>query len=135
MKNAFAPIGMPSSADCRDALKKGLGRCWFWAANGQLDLAELQAACVTDLRYDQQCEDDRCDWLWSLMQAGSLTTACEEVVWDAVKILRQQQGVPDWMLEETRFDCNPITRQVFYPQLESISMLVYNRMRVLRIGP
>lgn len=83
----FKPTEIPSQVACRNALTKGLGRCWSWAANGQLDLAELQAACVTDFRYDQQCEDDRCDWLWSLMQASGLTSACEEVVWGAVNEL------------------------------------------------
>lgn len=64
-----SPPATPSTDQQRDALRKGLGRAAQWAATGRLDEAALLAACLTDLRYDQQVEPGRGAWLWRMVLA------------------------------------------------------------------
>lgn len=63
----YAPSQNPSLDQQRDALRKGLGRAYQWAETGKLDHKELLDACLSDLRFDHQCEDARGLWLWELV--------------------------------------------------------------------
>ncbi|QDT44119.1 hypothetical protein Pan241w_42250 [Gimesia alba] len=63
-----APVAVPTLAEQRDALQKGLGRARLWAQQGLLADAPLLEACLQDLRYDKQCEEPRGDWLWELIK-------------------------------------------------------------------
>ena len=64
------PPEFPSAFDCRDAIRKGLGRALLWAEKGVWNEKDiLLEACLTDFRYDRQCEEARGLWLWRMMQA------------------------------------------------------------------
>jgi hypothetical protein len=70
MEHDNAPGEMPETDQWQDALQKGLGRALRWAANGRwTEKPILLDACLTDLRYDRQCEDARGPWLWQIMEA------------------------------------------------------------------
>lgn len=58
----------PSKAEQLDALRKGLGRAVQWATTGTLDEESLLHACLSDLRFDMQCEGPRSDWLWGMVR-------------------------------------------------------------------
>lgn len=64
----LSPPSIPSLDEQRDALQKGLGRVVQWAKAGQLASDPLLTACLFDQRFDIQCEDNRGDWIWSLIQ-------------------------------------------------------------------
>jgi hypothetical protein len=63
----LSPTPSPSLEQQRDALKKGLGRAVKWARAGLLSDEPILDACLTDQRYDQQCEDNRGTWLWNIL--------------------------------------------------------------------
>lgn len=63
----FSPAAVPSLDQQRDALRKGLGRAFLWAQQGQLDVDLLLDACLHDWRFDRGFEIVREDWLWQMM--------------------------------------------------------------------
>ncbi|QDV19655.1 hypothetical protein Pan153_43210 [Gimesia panareensis] len=65
-----SPPPVPTPAEQRDALTKGLGRARRWAERGVLTKAPLVEACLQDLRYDHMCEAPRGDWLWEIINAA-----------------------------------------------------------------
>ncbi|MCA9020355.1 MAG: hypothetical protein KDA74_09455, partial [Planctomycetaceae bacterium] len=65
-----SPPPVPTPAEQRDALAKGLGRARRWAEQGILTETALREACLQDLRYDRMCEDLRGDWLWEIINAA-----------------------------------------------------------------
>src|SRR5262249_36887195 len=65
----YAPPALPSLAQQRDALRKGLGRALRWAASGRLDDGPLLEACLHDQRFDGQVDDSRGGWLWQMIRA------------------------------------------------------------------
>ncbi|HCO24022.1 MAG TPA: hypothetical protein DIT97_13590 [Gimesia maris] len=65
-----SPPPVPTPAEQRDALAKGLGRARLWAEQGMLTEAPLKEACLQDLRYDRMCEDLRGDWLWEIINVA-----------------------------------------------------------------
>ncbi|HAW30318.1 MAG TPA: hypothetical protein DCY03_19710 [Planctomycetaceae bacterium] len=70
-----SPPTVPTPAEQRDALAKGLGRARLWAEQGMLTEAPLKEACLQDLRYDRMCEDLRGDWLWEIINATCFRNA------------------------------------------------------------
>jgi hypothetical protein len=44
-----------------------------WAMHGRLDDEPLLEACLSDQRFDVQCEDSRADWLWQIVQTVGAT--------------------------------------------------------------
>lgn len=62
------------------ALQRGYGRARLWADAGKLDPELLIKACLIDHRYDQQVEDLRTDWLWSVVKASNLTKALGDAI-------------------------------------------------------
>lgn len=90
----YRPPERPTPAQQRDALQKGLGRVYQWAAAGRLRRSLLLGACVSDRRFDGQIEADRGDWLWGLMGV----TGTRERFRDAL-LARLRAGV-DWKLEQ-----------------------------------
>ncbi|QDT80607.1 hypothetical protein Mal35_40790 [Gimesia maris] len=70
-----SPPPVPTPAEQRDALAKGLGRARRWAEQGILTEAPLREACLQDLRYDRMCEDLRGDWLWEIINAAGFRNA------------------------------------------------------------
>src|SRR3954466_16199359 len=65
----YSPAASPTMEQQSDAMRKGLGRVLQWAKAGLLNRDCLLRACLTDYRFDQQAEDSRGDWLWSIIQA------------------------------------------------------------------
>lgn len=65
----YSPPTSPSLIQQRDALQKGLGRAWQWAAGGRLDERLLLEACLRDQCFDAQVERPRGAWLWQLIRA------------------------------------------------------------------
>ncbi|MCR9232339.1 MAG: hypothetical protein NXI29_15105 [bacterium] len=65
-----SPPPVPTPAEQRDALSKGLGRARLWAEQGVLTMVPLREACLQDLRYDRMCEAPRGDWLWEVINAA-----------------------------------------------------------------
>ena len=65
----YSPPPQPTLAQQKDALQKGLGRALCWARERRLDDDALLAACLSDQRYDRQCEERRTDWVWELIEA------------------------------------------------------------------
>ncbi|MEM9365623.1 MAG: hypothetical protein AAGD07_06465 [Planctomycetota bacterium] len=93
MKQNASPLSTnPSRHECRSALQKGLGRTRIWSDAGNLDVDELTWACVQDLRYDQQCEDSRFNWLWSILGAGDALERCEPAIWEALTHLTDERS-------------------------------------------
>ena len=88
--NAPFSFDAPLSDECRNALAKGLGRARLWADAGCLKPDDLAWACVHDLRYDRQCEDNRADWLWMLIEQSRSVDACEERIWAALRDLTDE---------------------------------------------
>ncbi|QDU04599.1 hypothetical protein V6x_43270 [Gimesia chilikensis] len=70
-----SPPPVPTPAEQRDALAKGLGRARLWAEQGVLTEEPLREACLQDLRYDHMCEDLRGDWLWEIINAAGFRNA------------------------------------------------------------
>jgi hypothetical protein len=80
------PPDFPTAAHCRDAIQKGLGRALRWAERGVWkDREVLLEACLTDFRYDRQCEDARGPWLWRMMQAVRVIEAFRLPLLNAVE--------------------------------------------------
>ena len=65
-----SPPSFPTPGRQLDALRNGLGRAVQWAKAGRLDDGPLLAACLGDLRFDQQVEESRSGWIWSLVEAS-----------------------------------------------------------------
>lgn len=65
----YSPPSSPSPAQQRDALQKGLGRAWHWAASQRLDERLLLEACLRDQSFDAQVESSRGAWLWQMIQS------------------------------------------------------------------
>lgn len=89
---ATTPSADPTSEQCHNAIRKGLGRTRIWAESGTLDVHQLIDACTHDQRYDQQCEDSRSEWLWMVMRAGDLVEACEPAIWNAIHDLADDRN-------------------------------------------
>lgn len=89
---ATTPPADPTSEQCQDAIRKGLGRTRIWAESGTLDVHQLIHACTHDQRYDQQCEDSRSEWLWMVMRAGDLVETCEPAIWNAIHDLADDRN-------------------------------------------
>lgn len=64
----LSPPEHPSPDQQRAALRQGLGRAVLWARRGVLQDEVLLEACLRDLRYDQQVEDSRGEWLWGMIK-------------------------------------------------------------------
>ncbi|HEV2969202.1 MAG TPA: hypothetical protein VGY55_04370 [Pirellulales bacterium] len=80
-RSDIEPGEVPDGADWQDALQKGLGRALRWAKNGKgRDETILLNACLTDLRYDKQCEDARGSWLWQIMEASAVVDRFREPI-------------------------------------------------------
>jgi len=92
-----SPPPVPTPAEQRDALAKGLGRARLWAEQGILTEAALQEACLQDLRYDHMCEDLRGDWLWEIINAAGFRNEIR------VPLLHALYGLSD--LENARQLC------------------------------
>jgi hypothetical protein len=69
---------IPTVEDQTNALEKGLGRAYLWAQAGHVKPECMLDACVSDYRFDRQCEDARGDWLWQILVAGSFVEAVRE---------------------------------------------------------
>ncbi len=69
----FSPPDSPTLEQQRDALQKGLGRAFQWAGMGILDPDSLLKACLTDQRYDRECESSRGEWLWTMIAKMGMT--------------------------------------------------------------
>ncbi|MAX40690.1 hypothetical protein [Gimesia sp.] len=70
-----SPPPVPTPAEQRDALAKGLGRARLWAEQGILTETPLKEACLQDLRYDRMCEEPRGGWLWEIINAAGFRNA------------------------------------------------------------
>jgi hypothetical protein len=81
----FSPPLLPTPEQQCDALRKGLGRVALWAKSGLLDSQPLLDACLHDLRFDIQCEDNRGEWLWSLIQATNNAAAFRQPLLNALQ--------------------------------------------------
>ncbi len=80
------PTDLPSGIQCRDAIRKGLGRALLWAEKGVWkDKDILLEACLTDLRYDRQCEEERGPWLWRMMREARVAEAFRLPLLNAVE--------------------------------------------------
>lgn len=64
----YSPPSTPTPDQQLDALKKGLGRAKLWAGSAKLDDGPLLAACVRDLRHDQDLDEPRSAWIWSMVE-------------------------------------------------------------------
>ena len=83
--NDFSPPSAPSLGQQRDALQKGLGRAAQWATSGVLASEPLLDACLHDMRFDQQCEDNRGEWLWRLISITDNTSEFREPLLTALR--------------------------------------------------
>jgi hypothetical protein len=66
----FSPPALPSLAQQRDALRKGLGRAMQWAKAGCLADEVLLDACLHDKRFDTHLESIRGEWLKNIIKAA-----------------------------------------------------------------
>ncbi|QDU41052.1 hypothetical protein Mal4_54170 [Maioricimonas rarisocia] len=80
-----SPPVEPTRDQQQDALQKGLGRAMQWARSGRLDSDLLLDACLHDLRYDKQLEDNRGEWLWELIGAAGLSEPLRQPLLDALR--------------------------------------------------
>ncbi len=93
------PPSRPDASDVRDALKKGLGRAYFWARDGLLtDNGILLDACLHDMRFDQSVESPRGAWLWELMNVLGVVDEFREPIYEATG--RIQDGLAGQQLCE-----------------------------------
>lgn len=83
----FSPPTNPSLDEQRDALRKGLGRCAAWANSGRLVSKLLLEACLHDQRFDRQIEENRGDWLWSLIKGANAASQLQKQILDALKVV------------------------------------------------
>lgn len=82
------PIAHPETVHYRDALQKGLGRALLWAKKGKWrEKAILREACLTDLRYDRQCEEARGPWLWRIMEVTGVIEDFREAILESLRTL------------------------------------------------
>jgi hypothetical protein len=82
----MAPSENPAASHWQDALQKGMGRALMWTKNGVLPgKAILLDACLTDLRYDRQCEEVRGPWLWQIMDATGTIEDFREPILDSLR--------------------------------------------------
>jgi hypothetical protein len=81
----FSPSKSPSLEQQWNALQKGLGRAALWAIEGHLAEDLLLDACVHDQRYDAQCEDNRGQWLWEILNSRGLTARFRAPILDALR--------------------------------------------------
>jgi hypothetical protein len=94
----YSPPAEPTLDQMKDALQKGLGRAIRWAREGRLDDDALLAACLTDQRYDRQCEERRTDWLWELIEAQNAVDRFRVPILHALHAVRDDDIV--WQLGE-----------------------------------
>jgi hypothetical protein len=83
--NDLSPSTAPSLDQQRDALQKGLGRAMQWAKAGTLASEPLLDACLTDQRFDIQCEDNRGDWIWNLIRMTGRESEFRGPILDALR--------------------------------------------------
>ncbi len=81
----FSPPEHPTRDQQWDALCKGLGRAAIWARSGRLDPALLLNACLHDLRYDSQSEENRGSWLWGMLRTMELVDSFRAPILDGLK--------------------------------------------------
>jgi hypothetical protein len=81
----YSPPISPSLAQQQDALQKGLGRAMQWAMAGSLADQPLLDACLHDKRFDSQCEDNRGEWLWNIMDAAGAVGRFREPILEALR--------------------------------------------------
>jgi hypothetical protein len=89
-----SPPADPTLDEQKDSLQKGLGRVLRWAREGRLDDDALLAACLTDQRYDHQCEELRGDWLWELITAQNAVDRFRVPILHALHALRDTRSQP-----------------------------------------
>lgn len=81
----YSAAATPTLAEQRDALQKGLGRTVLWAQSGQLADEPLLDACLHDMRFDVQCEDERGEWLWGILGSVGAVKRCRGPILEAVR--------------------------------------------------
>ena len=81
----YSPPKTPSLDEQRDALQKGIGRALQWAMAGCLEDAPLLEACLHDLRFDCQCEENRGAWLWQIIQAVNAEDRFRSILLEALQ--------------------------------------------------
>lgn len=81
----YSPVAVPTLAEQRDALQKGLGRAVLWAQSGHLADEPLLDACLHDKRFDRQCEDERGEWLWGILGSGGAVQRLRRPILEAVR--------------------------------------------------
>lgn len=88
IESDLRPSQLPDTEDWQDALQKGLGRALRWATNGVfMDRAILLNACLTDLRYDRQCEEARGSWLWRIIEATGAVEDFREPILESLRMI------------------------------------------------
>jgi hypothetical protein len=90
----FSPPTAPSLDEQQDALRKGLGRAVIWADSNKLADDDLLYACLHDLRYDQQIEDVRGEWLWGLIQSVHAQPRYRDAILDSLQDLTESRHLP-----------------------------------------
>jgi hypothetical protein len=83
-----------SSDDLTNALQKGFGRAYLWAAQGKASADCILAACLNDYRFDRQVEDARGDWLWQILSAASMAQRLSAEVLAALLRIEESDAGP-----------------------------------------
>lgn len=97
----FSPPTSPTLEEQRDALQKGLGRAVKWAAAGVLAEEPLLNACLHDQRFDSECEDNRGEWLWTIITTLGVAERFRNPILDALQSVSVEQDA--WQLCELGF--------------------------------
>ncbi len=87
----FSPQFPPSLAQQREALQQGLGRAMQWALAGHLADEPLLDACLHDKRYDPQCEDNRGEWLWNIMNSAGAVERLREPILESLRCVTAER--------------------------------------------
>jgi hypothetical protein len=114
----FSPPTSPSPNHQRDALQKGLGRTWIWASSDVLAEELLLEACLQDMRFDQQCEDSRSNWLWKIVQRMGALERFQAPIFEALNRLSDERSANQ--LCEIAYHYAEIGDQLFRSRLYEI---------------
>lgn len=76
----------------QDALQKGLGRAVQWVMAGRLNSAPLLHACLIDQRYDIQCEGNRGEWLWGIINSAGLVHTFRDPVLEGLRNVSEERN-------------------------------------------
>lgn len=87
----FSPPAEPTLDEQRDALQKGLGRAMQWARAGRLSKDVLLEACLHEQRIDVQCEENRGEWLWNVVQTAGAVEHFREPILKAFRSLSNER--------------------------------------------